>query len=93
MDPRQKKVSTVCLLHRAPEAHRLQTLLQQVIDMLGVGTVVWGGGLGVEGVGRGWVSVEVVAGGGVGLTHSGLRCFEHSFESKHFAAENDESDL
>lgn len=57
--------------------------------------MVWGGGLGVEGVGRGWVSVEVVvvAGDGVGLTHSGQRCFEHSFESKHSAAGNDESDL
>lgn len=38
------------LLHRAPEAQRLQTLLQRVIDMPGAATVIWvGGGAGVGG--------------------------------------------
>lgn len=50
------------LLHRAPEAHRLQTLLQRVIDMPGAGTVIWGVGVGVEGRGCGWMG----AGGGSG---------------------------
>lgn len=50
------------LLHRAPEAHRLQTLLQRMIDMPGAGTVIWGLGglvLRVGGVG-GWVVEWVV---------------------------------
>lgn len=55
------------------------------------------GGVDVEGWGCGWVSSGGSGGGGgvwgVGLTHSGPRCFEHSFESKHSAAGNDQPDL